>query len=82
MIRKSKQNWEVGSIVNVGFMTGLTVMQKVPTPGDYAPDAYILKKGSNYYRFVPHKGIESISEDQIPPVNPVYNTTPVYMASF
>lgn len=62
MITKSKQQWEVGQVVKVGFLTNLTVVAKVPTPGDYAPDAYILRsaKGAEY-RFVPHNGIERIS---------------------
>lgn len=60
MITNSKQQWEVGNTVKVGFMT-LTVVRKVPTPGDYAPDAYELvsAKGINY-RFVPHKGLERV----------------------
>lgn len=60
MIRKTKQQWEVGQTVKVGFLSGLEVMAKVPTPGDYAPDAYALRHTSsgNFYRFVPHNGIE------------------------
>jgi len=59
MIKNSKQKWEVGQSVNVGFLRGLTVLAKVPTPGDYAPDAYILRNPSNLvmYKFVPHNGI-------------------------
>lgn len=61
MITNSKQNWEVGEIVNVGFLRGLMVVKKEPTPGDFAPDAYILvAKGGARYRFVPHKGIERL----------------------
>ncbi len=57
MIKNSKQNWEVGQTVKVGFLS-LTVVAKIPTPGDYMPDAYALKnvKG-DFYRFVPHNGI-------------------------
>jgi hypothetical protein len=60
MITNTKQNWEVGSWVKVGFMT-LLVTAKVPTPGDYAPDAYLLQsaKGKRY-KFVPHNGLECI----------------------
>jgi hypothetical protein len=57
MIKNSKQKWEIGQVVNVGFMRGLEVVEKVPTPGDYAPDAYILKKGDAHYSFVPHNGL-------------------------
>ncbi len=59
MIRNSKQLWEVGEVVKVGFLSGLKVLAKVPTPGDYAPDAYVLGTATGrIYRFVPHKGIE------------------------
>lgn len=57
MIQTTKQLWEVGEIVKVGFLK-LKVLAKVPTPGDYMPDAYALgsEKGG-FYRFVPHFGI-------------------------
>ena len=59
MIYNSSQTWEVGETVKVGFMK-LRVLAKIPTPGDYAPDAYALTNadGSRFYRFVPHKGCE------------------------
>lgn len=61
MIQRSKQAWEVGEAVKVGFMT-LRVVEKEPTPGDYMPDAYILvglgKNEGRRYRFVPHNGLE------------------------
>lgn len=60
MVNSSKQVWEVGQTVKVGFIAGLVVAAKCPTPGDYAPDAYALTQPSTgrFYRFVPHKGIE------------------------
>ncbi|MGH8219949.1 MAG: hypothetical protein ACREUT_15510 [Steroidobacteraceae bacterium] len=63
MITRSKQCWEVGSEVRVGFLT-LTVRAALPTPGDYAPDAYLLSNaaGDKLYRFVPHKGLERLSQ--------------------
>jgi hypothetical protein len=61
----AKQNWEIGQQVKVGFNTGLTVLAKIPTPGDYAPDAYILAKGDKYYSFVPHNGLTRITEDRV-----------------
>lgn len=62
MIRNSKQNWEIGDAVKVGFMHGLMVMAKEPTPGDYAPDAYILQaRNGARYRFVPHNGLTRIN---------------------
>jgi hypothetical protein len=65
MIKNSKQVWEVGQTVKVGFLS-LVVTAKEPTPGDFAPDAYLLmgvgKNGAiREYRFVPHNGLERIN---------------------
>lgn len=62
MIDKSSQCWEVGEWVRVGFLR-LRITAKVPTPGDYAPDAYLLTDttGTKVYRFVPHNGLERVS---------------------
>jgi len=64
MIKNSKQVWEVGQVVKVGFLT-LKVMEKEATPGDYRPDAYLLcgvgAQESRKYRFVPHYGLERIN---------------------
>ena len=45
-------------MVKVGFLS-LRVMATQATPGDYAPDAYILTnaKADKFYRFVPHRGL-------------------------
>ena len=64
MINNSKQKWEIGQQVNVGFLKGLTVVAKVLTPGDYAPDAYVLTRGAKFYSFVPHNGLMQISPDE------------------
>lgn len=60
---KSKQSWEVGEIVKVGFIK-LRVCQIELTPGDYLPDAYILcglgAQADRKYRFVPHNGLERL----------------------
>lgn len=66
MVTNSKQIWEVGEAVKVGFLT-LIVCAKVATPGDFLPDAYALtnKAGTAFYRFVPHNGLarcESLAE--------------------
>lgn len=63
MINRSKQCWEVGETVKVGFMT-LRVLAKVPTPGDFLPDQYALTNadGSRFYRFVPHNGCERVTD--------------------
>lgn len=53
----SKQDWSIGQTVKIGFMS-LEVVAKIPTPGDYRPDAYALKspKGQ-FYQFIPHFGL-------------------------
>jgi hypothetical protein len=58
MVRNTKQVWEVGQTVKVGFLS-LRVTAKIPTPGDYAPDEYHLESldGSKRYSFVPHNGL-------------------------
>ena len=64
MITNSKQVWQIGETVQVGFLR-LRITAREPTPGDYAPDAYHLcglgKNAERRYRFVPHKGIERLS---------------------
>lgn len=60
MISKSKQNWTVGATVKVGFIAGLLVVAAVPTPGDCAPDAYVLSRNDQFYSFVPHNGLTKI----------------------
>lgn len=65
MIKNTKQCWEIGEVVKIGFLS-LRIIAKEPTPGDYKPDAYILcglgKNEKNKYRFVPHNGLEKIAE--------------------
>lgn len=61
MIKNTKQAWEIGQVVKVGFVAGLTIVAKVPTPG--APDAYVLVRGESVYSFVPHNGLTKISQD-------------------
>lgn len=59
MIKKTKQDWQVGATVKVGFLA-LVVMASVATPGDYKPDAYVLANaaGDKFYVFVPHNGLQ------------------------
>ncbi len=61
MIKHSKQDWAVGQQVKVGFLANLTVVAVLLTPGDYAPDAYILTRAGVFYEFVPHNGISRLS---------------------
>lgn len=55
----AKQSWQVGDVVKVGFVTGLEVIKKIPTPGDYRPDFYVLwqPKTNRFYSFQPHYGL-------------------------
>lgn len=64
-ITHTRQNWTTGQSVKVGFLS-LVVVQCIPTPGDYAPDAYILTNAAQtqLYRFVPHNGVEKITRDE------------------
>lgn len=68
MIRKSKQAWQVGEVVKVGFMS-LLVVGLEATPGDYLPDAYHLiglgDKANRKYRCVPHNGIERVDSFKV-----------------
>lgn len=63
MITNSKQSWQVGEVVKVGFLQ-LRVVSIELTPGDYKPDAYILcglgASHAKQYRFVPHNGLETM----------------------
>lgn len=64
MITKSKQSWEIGSTVKVGFLQ-LTVKAAIATPGDHKPDQYLLTDatGTRCYSFTPHYGLGRISAD-------------------
>lgn len=56
MIQNSKQKWEVGQTVKVGFLS-LQVLAKIATPGDWLPDAYALGSNGKFYKFIPHNGL-------------------------
>lgn len=60
MIKNSAQKWEIGETVKVGFLS-LKVIEKIPTPGDFLPDKYILENNkSQKYEFIPHNGLTRI----------------------
>jgi hypothetical protein len=61
MIKNSKQSWEVGQSVRVGFLA-LTVIASLAPRGDGLPGAHILTNGSQLYAFVPHNGLSKISD--------------------
>lgn len=56
---RAKQAWATGQVVNVGFVKGLVVKEKIATPGDYRPDFYVLWQPSTnrWYSFQPHFGL-------------------------
>ena len=65
-ITNSKQNWQIGEIVKVGFVTGLKVLKIIPTPGNYAPDEYLLRSiNGTHYAFVPHNGLSKLYPEQL-----------------
>jgi hypothetical protein len=61
MIRNSRQSWEPGRTVKVGFLS-LIVVAKVATPGNWLPDQYALRSAAGaFYRFIPHNGLTKCS---------------------
>lgn len=59
---RAKQLWEVGQVVNVGFIKGLVVKARVLTPGDGRPDIWALWQPSTnrFYQFQPHLGLSRV----------------------
>jgi len=61
MITHTKQSWNVGDKVNIGFIKGLTVLS-VRAEKAGLPDIYTLEgKESRLYEFIPHNGITRIN---------------------
>ena len=60
MITRSKQDWTVGAVVKVGFLS-LRVLSAVAVK-DYLPDIYTLESldGSKRYEFIPHNGLRRL----------------------
>lgn len=61
VIAKSKQNWEIGNLIKVGFLT-LKVLN-IEAGKNGLPDYYILEnpKNGGLYRFIPWYGLEAFS---------------------
>ena len=61
MITKTKQNWNVGNIVKVGFLTLRVV--GIKSVKDGMPDIYNLESidGSKKYEFIPHNGLNRLN---------------------
>lgn len=63
MIKQStakNTSWDIGSIVNIGFVKGLKVIE-IRSEYDYLPDIYVLENaGGKRYEFIPHNGLHAI----------------------
>jgi hypothetical protein len=59
---RAKQRWEVGQVVNIGFVKGLVVKARIATPGDGRPDIWALWQPatSRFYHFQPHLGLTRV----------------------
>lgn len=56
-VRKQRQNWQVGEIVNVGFVRGLMVV-RTPEMGYRNGCGYeLVSKAGARYGFEPHAGL-------------------------
>lgn len=60
MITKSKQSWEIGNVVKVGFLTLRVLAVKAVKDG--LPDIYMLESldAKKKYEFIPHNGLQRI----------------------
>ena len=59
-ITNTRQNWQVGALVNVGFMKNLKII-KVDAIFDGLPDIYTLESTTGkLYEFTPHNGLVRI----------------------
>lgn len=56
---KARQDWTVGEVVKVGFVSDLEVVKRIPTPGDGFPDIFVLWQAATnrFYSFQPHGGL-------------------------
>ena len=60
-ITNTRQDWQIGALVNVGFVRNLKVI-KVDAIFDGLPDIYTLESANGTrYEFTPHNGIERIN---------------------
>lgn len=60
MITHTKQNWEIGATVKVGFLTLRVVSVRAVKEG--LPDIYTLENldGTRLYEFIPHNGLTRV----------------------
>lgn len=58
--RLKNKNWEIGALVNIGFVRNLKVI-KIEAIKDYLPDIYTLEAPTGKrYEFIPHNGLRAI----------------------
>ena len=60
MINRTKQDWQPGNEVKVGFLRLRVIGWRAEY--DYMPDIYTLESldGSKRYEFIPHHGLKRI----------------------
>lgn len=60
MVNRTRQNWSVGSVVKVGFLS-LRVLG-VEAVKDGLPDIYTMESldGTKRYEFIPHNGLRRL----------------------
>ena len=65
-MKNSSENWTVGEIVRIGFLSLRIIGNKVATPGNYAADEWPLESlnGKSFYRFIPHRGLHRMDSRQ------------------
>lgn len=60
MITNTKQDWSIGSLVNVGFLKLKVISYRAEYDG--LPDIYTLEsKNGNLYEFTPYNGLVRIN---------------------
>lgn len=58
-INKNK-NWEIGALVNIGFMKNL-IVTGIRAEKDGLPDIYeIVSPSGKKYEFIPHNGLYAV----------------------
>ncbi|KKN77060.1 hypothetical protein LCGC14_0363990 [marine sediment metagenome] len=59
-ITRTKQDWSIGAIVKVGFLSLRVLSHRAEYDG--LPDIYTLESidGSRQYEFIPHNGLHRI----------------------
>lgn len=57
MIKNTKQDWQIGNTVKVGFLS--LRIKAIRAEYDYLPDIYEMESldGKRQYEFVPHNGL-------------------------